>query len=369
MGPYATQILGDMGADVIKVESREGDHFRTVAPARNAGMGATFLNLNRNKRSIVLDLKRDNDRRVLLDLLADADVFVSNVRPQSMRKLGLDYDSLRGPYPRLVYCGLYGFSEDGPYAGRPAYDDIIQAMSGLAVLQGHNDAGGPRYVNGIVADKTAALTGAYAIAMALFERERSGLGQAVEVPMFESFVAFNLVEHLGGSTFGPGTSGMGYERVLSTYRQPYRTRDGFIALLPYTQSHWQRFFDLAGYPEHAQDPRFMDPELRSRYVDEVYGVLARIVRERSTEEWFALLKDADIPVAPVLAPEELLADAHLTAVGLFKSAQHPTEGEIRTVVNPVKFSRTPAAIGRLAPTLGQHTQEILDEVESRKQHG
>src|SRR5262249_3432455 len=191
MGPYATQILGDMGADVIKVESPGGDVFRYVAPFRNRGMSAAFLNLNRNKRSVALDLKREDERQVMLDMLSDADVFVTTVRPQAMRRLGLDYESLRERNPRLIYCGAYGFSEGGPYAGRPAFDDVIQAMSGMASLQGRNDPNGPRYVNAIFADKTLGVTIAYAVSMALYERERSGLGQAVEVPMFETMVSFN----------------------------------------------------------------------------------------------------------------------------------------------------------------------------------
>src|SRR6187549_2903260 len=196
MGPYATQILGDMGADVIKIESPEGDVFRYAAPARNKGMGAAYMNLNRNKKSVVLDLKKPQDREKLLALAKDADVFVYNVRPQSMRKLGLDYESLAKVNPRLIYCGTYGFSERGPYAGQPAFDDIIQAMSGIAALQGHNGEAGPEYVNTIIADKAAGLTAAYAIAMALYERERSGEGQAIEVPMFETIVSFTLLEHM-----------------------------------------------------------------------------------------------------------------------------------------------------------------------------
>src|SRR5262245_57532778 len=213
MGPYATQILGDMGADVIKVESPEGDVCRHVAPFRNRGMGAFFLNLNRNKRSVALDLKNEDERQVLLDLLADADVFVTTVRPQAMRRLGLDYESLRERNPRLIYCGAYGFSEEGPYAGRPAFDDVIQAMCGMASLQGkglgENEQNGPRYVNTIFADKTVGCVMAYSIAMALYERERSGRGQAIEVPMFETMVSFTLIEHMAGETFCPAQESMG----------------------------------------------------------------------------------------------------------------------------------------------------------------
>jgi crotonobetainyl-CoA:carnitine CoA-transferase CaiB-like acyl-CoA transferase len=358
MGPYATQILGDMGADVIKVEAPEGDVFRNAAPARHPGMGAAFMNLNRNKRSIALDLKSADGKATMLGLLKDADVFASNTRPQALRKLGLDYETLKRHNPRLIHCGTYGFSEKGPYAGRPAFDDVIQAMSGLAALQGHNSSEGPEYVNTIMADKCAGLTAAWAVSMALYERERSGQGQAIEVPMFETMVSFNLLEHMAGQTFRPKMSNMGYERILSPHRRPYRTRDGFIGLLPYTTAQWTRFFEIAGTPQHAADPRFMDPVKRSENINTLYGILADLVATRTTAEWQALLKDADIPMTPILSPDDLLADPHLEAIGFFAEAQHPTEGEVRTVGIPVTFSRTPGAIRRLAPTLDQHGDEL-----------
>ena len=366
MGPYATQILGDMGADVIKVEARDGDIFRHAAPSRHPGMGAAFLNLNRNKRSIVLDLKLAEERQILLDLVTGADVFAYNVRPQSMRKLGLDYDSLRQRNPRLIHCGAYGFSEQGPYAGRPAFDDIIQAMSGLAALQGHNSDTGPEYVNTIMADKIAGLTTAYAIAMALYERERSGLGQAIEVPMFETLVSFNLIEHLAGETFCPAEDSMGYERILSPHRKPYATRDGYLGLMPYTNAQWQRFFEIAGRPELASDPRVTNPAVRSRHIGELYGILTEVVAQRTTAEWVELLKGADIPMTPVSTPEDLLHDPHLQKLQFFRRAAHPSEGDIRTIGIPVRFSRTPGAVRCLAPRLGEHRAEILGEISQSK---
>jgi crotonobetainyl-CoA:carnitine CoA-transferase CaiB-like acyl-CoA transferase len=371
MGPYATQILGDMGADVIKIEAPEGDVCRHLTPSRNRGMSAAFLNLNRNKRSVALDLKREDERQVLLDLISGADVFVTTVRPQAMRKLGLDYESLRERNPRLIYCGAYGFSEEGPYAGRPAFDDIIQAMSGIAALQGahvdsrgENDASGPRYVNTIFADKTVGCVVAYAVAMALYERERSGRGQAIEVPMFETMVSFTLIEHLAGETFCPARGGMGYKRVLSEHRKPYRTKDGYIGLLPYTAEQWARFFKAAGKPEMASDPRVTDPALRSLKIAELYGMLAEIVAERATAEWVEILRAADLPMTPVLAPEDLLEDEHLQALGFFQREEHPTEGEVRTIGVPVRFSRTPGEIRRLAPRLNEHREEILKEAKN-----
>lgn len=365
MGPYATQILGDMGADVIKVESPEGDVFRHAAPMRNPGMGAAYLNLNRNKRSIVLDLKDDEDKAVMLELLADADVFVSNTRPQALRKLGLDYETLKARNPRLIFCGTYGFAEKGPYAGRPAFDDVIQAMSGLAALQGHNSGEGPEYVNTIMADKCTGLTAAYAIAMALYEREKSGAGQSIEVPMLETMVSFNLLEHLAGETFVPATAAMGYERVLSPHRRPYRTRDGFIGLLPYTNTHWKRFFELAA-PRYAADARFADAPSRSRNINALYAILAELVAERSTAEWQELLKDADIPMAPIATPADVLADPHLEATGFFPVGSHPSEGTVRSIGIPVTFSRTPGSIRRLAPKLGEHSEEVRTEVGKKK---
>ena len=362
MGPYATQILGDMGADVIKVESPEGDVFRHAAPYRHPGMGAAYLNLNRNKRSIVLDLKQAGQLQILLRLLAKADVFIYSVRPQAVRKLGLGYEALNELNPRLIYCGVYGFSEEGPYAGRPAFDDIIQAMSGLASLQGHNDPDGPQYVNTIVADKTAGLHAAWAIAMALYERERSGKGQAIEVPMFESMVSFNLIEHLAGETFRPAEGAMGYDRVLSPHRRPYKTKDGYIGLLPYTDSHWRRFFAIAAREDLAADARFRDPSSRSRNIAELYRILADIVAGKSTAEWTELLRQADIPMTTVLSPEDLLEDPHLAGIGFFRDDIHPSEGPIRSMEIPVRFSRTPGSIRRLAPGLDEHREEILDEL-------
>ena len=361
MGPYATQILGDMGAEVIKVESPEGDVFRYAAPQRNEGMGAAFLNLNRNKRSIALDLKRLDERERLIELVRGADVFVYNVRPQSMRKLGLDYESLAQVNPRLIYCGTYGFSEKGPYAGQPAFDDIIQAMSGIAALQGHNGEAGPAYVNTIIADKAAGLTAAYAIAMALYERERSGKGQAIEVPMYETIVSFTLLEHMAGETFVPAVQGMGYERVLSPNRKPYRTQDGYIGLLPYTTAQWQRFFTAAGEEALAADPRVSDPSTRSQNIDALYAELARIVATKTTAQWVALLENADIPMAPVRTPDDLLHDPHLTAVDFFREVDHPSEGRMRTIGIPVTFSRTPGEVRRLPPRLDEHREEILRE--------
>ncbi|OZI77838.1 CaiB/BaiF CoA transferase family protein [Bordetella genomosp. 12] len=348
MGPYATQILGDMGAEVIKVEAPDGDVFRTSAPARHAGMGPAYLNLNRNKASVTLDAKQPADRDRLLTLIAGADVFVSNVRTAALARLGLDAAALCARYPRLIHCSAVGFGQDGPYAAHPAFDDIIQAMSGMADLQGRN-GGAPAYVNTILADKVAGLTLAYAIPMALYERERSGQGQAIEVPMFETMVSFTLIEHMSGHTFVPPSGPMGYSRVLSPQRRPYRTRDGYLALLPYTDAQWTRFFALAQRPDLAADARYGDAATRARHFDALYQDLADIVASRDTETWLALLADADIPHSRVNTPESLLDDPHLRATGFFQPVEHPTEGSLLATAIPVRFSRTPGELRRLAP--------------------
>ncbi|QII86521.1 CoA transferase [Bordetella hinzii] len=348
MGPYATQILGDMGAEVIKVEAPQGDVFRSSAPAAHAGMGPAYLNLNRNKFSVTLDAKAPADRERLLALIAGADVFVSNVRAAALARLGLDAATLCARHPRLVHCSAVGFGQDGPYAAQPAFDDIIQAMSGLADLQGRN-SGAPAYVNTILADKVAGLTLAYAIPMALYERERSGQGQAIEVPMFETMVSFTLAEHLSGHSFVPPRGPMGYSRVLSPQRRPYRTRDGYLALLPYTDAQWRRFFALAQRPELAEDARYVDAAARARNVDALYQDLADIVAGCDTEAWLALLAGADIPHSRVNTPQALFDDPHLRATGFFRQVEHPTEGRLVTTAIPVRFSRTPGGIRRLAP--------------------
>ncbi|WP_313621394.1 CoA transferase [Achromobacter sp.] len=348
MGPYATQILADMGAEVIKVEAPEGDVFRTSAPAVHAGMGPAYLNLNRNKYSVTLDAKAPQDREHLLRLVDGADVFVSNVRPAALARLGLDAGALCARNPRLIHCSAVGFGQDGPYAARPAFDDIIQAMSGLADLQGRNN-GAPAYVNTILADKVAGLTLAYAIPMALYERERSGKGQALEVPMFETMVSFTLVEHLSGHSFVPPLGPMGYSRVLSPQRRPYPTLDGYLALLPYTDAQWGRFFALAQRPDLAADARYADASSRARHFDALYQDLADIVAKQGTEQWLALLADADIPHSRVNTPEALLDDPHLRATGFFQQVEHPSEGPLTACGIPVRFSRTPGAIRRHAP--------------------
>lgn len=364
MGPLATQILGDAGADVIKVESAEGDIFRHVAPQRHKAMSHTHLNFNRNKRSIVLDLRAEAGRSALLQLLYDADVFVSNARPASLARLGLDYATLEASHPRLIHCGCYGFSEEGPYAGRPAVDDVIQAASGMAWLQGlGHDA--PHYVKTIVADKVCSLHVVNAIGMALYARERSGRGQAIEVPMFECMVSFVIPEHLAGMTFDPPQGPSGYPRLLDPYRRPFRTLDGFMGVVPYNEAHWKAFFKLAGRLELFEDERFSTQTQRSLHYTDLYRLVEDVLAGKTTAEWVRLLSEADIPFAPVNSLDDLIADPHLNAIGFWHSVEHPTEGRLRMPGIPVRMSRTPGSVRRHAPSLGEHTDEVLREIEAR----
>ena len=359
MGPLATQMLADMGADVVKIESAGGDVFRHVTPQRHPGMSHAFLNLNRNKRSVVIDAKSEAGRNDLLRLLETADVFISNMRAPAMRKLGLDYASLEAKFPKLIYCACYGYSEDGPYAGRPAIDDTIQAVSGLAWLQGGAGAGAPRYVNSVVADKVVALYVSNAIACALYARERSGLGQSIEVPMFECMVAFLAPENLSGLSFVPPEGPAGYARLLNEYRRPFRTRDGYMSVVPYTDVQWQKFFALANRPDMAADPRYRTLTDRSRHFPQLYRFVEEVLAGRTSQEWTDALAAADIPFANVNSMADLLWDPHLVATGFWREFEHPTEGRLIQPGIPVHFSRTPGEVRRHAPSLGEHTQEVL----------
>jgi crotonobetainyl-CoA:carnitine CoA-transferase CaiB-like acyl-CoA transferase len=361
MGPYATQILGDMGADVIKVEPPAGDVLRHVAAARHRGMGANFLNYNRNKRSLVLDLKQEAARTALKRLVAKADVLVHTMRPAAMARLGLGPAELVALNPRLVYAAAFGFGEGGRYAGRPAYDDLMQGASGLAALMAQAGDGTPRYVPSTLGDRTVGLHLANAILAALYARERTGQGQAIEVPMFETFAEFVLADHLGGLTFDPPVGGSGYGRLLSPDRRPYATKDGYVCALVYNDKQWRSFFGAIGRPELIDDPRFADQTRRDAHIDEVYAFLAETLRTRGTAEWLALLDKADIPAVPLHTIETLLADPHLADVGVLGWAEHPSEGRVRVMQPPGSWSRTPPEIRRLAPRLGEHSEEILRE--------
>jgi crotonobetainyl-CoA:carnitine CoA-transferase CaiB-like acyl-CoA transferase len=354
-------MLGDLGADVIKVEPPAGDSNRYVGPSRSPLMGALFLTCNRNKRSIVLDLKRDDGREVALKLAARADVLVHNYRPAALARLGLEYEAVRAVNARIVYCGTYGFSRRGPYRDRPAYDDSIQAASGIAALHEAID-GEPRYVPTILCDKTTAMAVVSAVTAALFHRERTGEGQEIEVPMFETMVSYVVAEHLFGSVFDPPEGVAGYTRVLSPHRRPYRTRDGCLAVLPYLDEHWRAFCEAAGRRDLLADPRFSSLPARAEHIDEVYAETARIVGTRTTAEWLESLKDTSVPVTTVSSLDDLLADEHLRATGFWQSVAHPTEGQLMMPGVSTTFSETPGSIRRPPPRLGEHSAEILGEL-------
>jgi crotonobetainyl-CoA:carnitine CoA-transferase CaiB-like acyl-CoA transferase len=361
MGPWATCNLGDMGADVIKIEPVDGDVMRFLKPNRHDSMSPVFLNFNRNKRSVALDLKTVRGRDVLLKLARVSDVFVSNVRPQAMRRLGLDYDTLRRENERIIYCGCYGYGEDGPYAGRAAIDDTIQAASGLAWLQGYG-GDSPRYVNAVIADKVVGLYVVQAVAMALYAREKSGRGQFIEVPMFETMTAFVVPEHLGGLTYEPPLGGAGYARLLNPFRKPFRTKDGHLAVAPYNDQQCARFFEAVGRPELRLDPRYATVLERSKHFAEFYGFIEEVLLTRTTGEWAEAFAKAELPFALVNSFEALLVDPHLEATGFWHQVEHPTEGAVRMPGIPIRFSNTPASIRRQAPNLGEHTEEVLREL-------
>ncbi|HUN52133.1 MAG TPA: CoA transferase [Candidatus Sulfotelmatobacter sp.] len=360
LGPWAAQQLGDLGADVIKIEPPEGDTTRQLGPKRNQDMAAFYLGCNRNKRSIVLDLKKDAGRRALFRMAKTADVLMHNYRPEPAARLGVPYEAFEKLNPRLIYLATYGYRAAGPMGPKAAYDDIIQAGSGLASLQ-TAVAGAPRFLPTIVADKTSSNAVVAAVLAALYEREKSGLGQAVEVPMFESLVAYVMVEHLYGESFLPRLDTAGYKRVLNKERRPYPSKDGYFALLPYTDTHWREFCQLIERPDIIADERFKSLASRLANIEVVYSTLAKVCATRTNAEWIALLKNSNVPHGPVNTLEDLLEDAQLAATGFWQEVDHPTEGRLRMPGIPPTFSRTPGEIRRLQPRLGEHSVEVLRE--------
>jgi crotonobetainyl-CoA:carnitine CoA-transferase CaiB-like acyl-CoA transferase len=360
MGPYATMILGDYGADVVKVESPEGDVMRYAAPMRSQRMGAMYLQGNRNKRSIVLDLKKASGREALLRLSATADVFVHNVRPAAMARLKLAADDLLAINPRLVYASLHGFGEQGPYAGRPAYDDLIQGLTALPALTGQI-TGEPRYSPATIADRIVGLNATHAILAALIHRDRTGEGQAIEIPMFETMAQFVLGDHMAGRSFDPPIGPPGYSRLLSADRRPYRTSDGYICALVYTDKQWNAFFHKIGLDETERDPRLSSISARTSNYDFVYDWFSRVMKTRTAAEWMRLFEEADIPHAPLHDLDSLIDDPHIAAVGLLQSVEHPTEGTLRVAGPAATWSRTPPSIRQYPPHLGEHGGEVLRE--------
>jgi crotonobetainyl-CoA:carnitine CoA-transferase CaiB-like acyl-CoA transferase len=361
MGPLATHILADLGADVIKVESPAGDSFRNYRPLRHERMSGGFLHLNRNKRSLVLDLKSASEKVALDRLIATADVFVHCLRPKTIAKLGYSYDEVRALRSDIVYCGAYGFGAAGPYGEKAAYDDLIQAGSGLAALA-EGLTGAPAYMPTVLCDKLSGQTLATAILAALFHRCRTGQGQSIEVPMFETAVEFVAIEHMCGFTFEPPLGKPGWARVLSAARKPYATQDGYACILPYSDRNWQDFYEFTGRIEFATDPRFAQIAERVLRIDILYSLIEEEAVKLTTADWVAFCDRVSIPCMPVLSLEELINDEHLKAVDFFRSEEHPSEGPYRSIRSPVSFSSHPFRIRRHAPRLGEHTDEILREL-------
>lgn len=357
-GPYASQFLGDFGADVVKIEPLEGDSTRHTGPAQEPGMACSFLALNRNKRSVALDLKSQDGRAVLMRLVDGADVLMHNIRPQKLEALELDVARVRARWPRLVYATLTGFASNGPYAGRPAYDDIIQGMGGLADLM-LRQTGQAHYFPTIAADKISALVAAQAIMAAIAGRGRTGEGMHVEVSMFEAVAGFALAEHLYGATYQPPLGATGYARVLARARRPYRTRDGYLCVMPYTDAHWARFFGELGRPEVAREERFKGMQERTKNIDALYALLAEALLQRDTQEWLAVFERLDIPSGRMNALEDVLEDPHLRATGYFHSFETPA-GTFRLPGAGVRFEGT-ACPATPPPRLGEHTLDLLRE--------
>jgi crotonobetainyl-CoA:carnitine CoA-transferase CaiB-like acyl-CoA transferase len=361
VGPLATQILADHGAEVIKVESKSGDLIRSMnGPARTPGMSAKFLHLNRNKRSIVLDLKQPAGHAALAKLIARADVLVWNVRPPSMARLKLSYGDVRAINPKIIYCGMFGFGQDGRYRDKPAYDSIIQGAGGMAALH-HRATGEPRYVPMVVADKAVGLIAVQMIAMALYRRTQTGEGCAIEIPMFENLVKFVLEEHMYLKTFEPSLGDTGDPRLLDPGARPIPTKDGWICISANTDAQAFAFFDAIGRPELKTDPRFCSVQARFANVTDYFRVRVEALKARTTAEWMEILDRNDVPAMPYHTLESLLEDPHLGDVGFFELREHPTEGTTRNMRLPNRWSSGVREDWNPAPKLGQHSVEILRE--------
>lgn len=362
MGPYCTQIMADMGADVVKVEPPEGDITRYVAQGPTPGMNGVFMNVNRGKRSIVLDLTSPEGAAALRALIETADVFIHSMRAKAIAKLGFDYESVAAINPRIIYTNCYGYSRRGPDADRPAYDDTIQAECGLPAVQ-RQLTGDATYVATIMADKVTGLTALYSTMMALFHRERTGEGQEVEVSMFETMASFMLVEHANGAIFDPPLGPAVYPRTVAPNRRPYETKDGFVAALIYNDKHWRAFVGAVrpAWIEGREDS-FATLELRAKQIDTVYGLVAQTMKERTTDEWLTLFAELEIPATPINSLDSLFDSPQLNAAGLFETVQTP-QGAVRFPGVPTWFSRTPGRVAGPAPELGADTADVLAELD------
>ena len=358
-GPFATRILAGLGATVIKLEPPTGDILRAIGPMRNPGMGHLFLHANEGKQSLALDLKHAQGKRLALELVKTCDVFISNIRPQPLVRLGLDAPSLHAVHPRLVHVSCTGYGDEGPYAGRPAYDDLIQGASGMGRIMAQYLEGDPAYAPITLADRVSGLHAVYAVTSALFARSQTGEGQTVDVTMFEAVSQFVLGDHMGGATFMPSVGEVGYPRLVSPSRKPYRTQDGFLCVLIYDDRQWADFFAALGTPERAQDPMFINHTARSAHIDQVYAEVARLMTTRTTAQWRELLDRIDVPNMPAQSLEELVDDPHHWQNSFFREVDHPSEGRLRMMGSPTRWNHSPLPGLSPAPRLGQHSREIL----------
>jgi crotonobetainyl-CoA:carnitine CoA-transferase CaiB-like acyl-CoA transferase len=363
-GPYCTQILADLGAEVIKIEPPHGDQFRySGRAAKTPGMSPGHMSINRGKQSVVLDLKQPGDLVAIRTLLSSADIFIHNIRMQAIERLGLGQEAVKTLNPNIIYVHCVGFGSDGPYRDLQAYDDVIQAASGAATLASRVDGDPrPRYLPSLIADKVAGLHGAYGVLAAVIHKLRTGDGQFVEVPMFESFTHFMLKEHLAGETFDPPVGPICYARQIEPDRQPFPTSDGHICIVPYTDESWSKVFDILGAPELLGDPRFANRTLRARNVSALYQAVAALTPKQTTAAWLTMFHRASIPAIPVRDIAEIRADPHLEATGFFQRREHPSEGAYFDMKAPVKFSADRPRMPAHAPTIGQHTNIIEAQV-------
>lgn len=360
MGPYATQILGDFGADIIKVEAPSGDTTRGVTPMRHPGMGWAFLHINRNKRSIVLDLKRPDGLAALLRLAETADAIISNVRPEALARLGVTYHRLAESNPGIVFLSLVGFNNDGPYAGRPVYEDLIQGLTAVPNLLVAAGSAKPHYVPLSFNDRAVGLNAAIALLSAIVWRSRTGRGQQIEVPMFETMAQAALGDQMGGLTFEPPIGPPGYTRTLTPERRPYATRDGYICVIIYTDRHWKSYLALIGQADRfVTDPRLRTLGTRNDHAAAIYALLSEAMLTRTTADWLEALRGADIPATPLHTLELLVADPHLAATDFFSIVEHPSEGPIREMAIPSRWSDSQPSVRRRAPRLGEQSVEIL----------
>lgn len=362
-GPYATQMLADLGAEVIKIEAKRGDTPRWMGHFRNTPyMGATHLTVNRGKKSVVLDLKDEADAAILKNLLATADVFVHNVRARAIERLGFGYEAVKAIKPDIIYTHFVGFGQDGPWADEPAFDDVIQAASGTTSLLSRVDGNpAPRYFPSLIADKVAGTYGTQAILAALVHKFRTGDGQHVEVPMLECFTSFMLLEHLQDSVFDPPLGPMGYPRQLDPARQPFPTSDGYLSIVAYTDDKIVRFFQILGDPDFLSQPPLDTPMGRFQNMTPIYARMGELTRQKSSAEWIEILKAEDFPVVHACDLEEVFDNEHLVATNFFRAREHPTEGLIREMAPPLRFSADPDRVIAPAPTLDEHGEAIRKE--------